>query len=63
MDGFICKASEVVLSLAKNIHLEFSLSGWPAAVSVVAICGTGVAIYALSATQQNSSDRIEQEDR
>ena len=42
---------EAIPDAIKNIHLQVSLKGWPAAVSVIAICGATVAICAINATQ------------
>lgn len=34
--------------LFRNTHLQFTLSGWPAAVALITICLSGVAVYGLN---------------
>ena len=34
--------------LFKNTHLHFTLTGWPASITIIAICLSGVAIYGIN---------------
>ena len=46
----ILQLTEGITALLQNTHLSFCLQGWPAALTAVAVCGAGVAIYAIKAT-------------
>ncbi len=48
MDKFITVVGGVLPTLIKNTHFNLSLSGWPAATTVIAICCSGTAIYSIN---------------
>lgn len=58
MERTLKLASNVLPDVIKNTHLNLSLEGWPAAVSVIVICGTIISIYAINATHPGESASI-----
>ena len=46
---------QVLPVVLKNMHLNVSLQGWPAAVSAVALFGSCVAIYAIKVTHPEAT--------
>ena len=59
MDREIVPALGSISSLFQNIHVDVSLSGWPAAVSASVICATIFGIYALKCQSETTSDEEE----
>lgn len=55
MDSCITQAVDSIPSLIRNTYLNVNLSGWPAAAAVIAICGSGVIIYALRITHHKKA--------
>ena len=47
MENKIIEVVDAFPSLIKNTHLNVNLQGWPAAVTAIAICCAGVAVYAI----------------
>ena len=50
MENKIIQMADSIPALIKNTHLNVNLQGWPAAVTAIAICCAGVAVYAIKAT-------------
>ena len=48
MENKLTNIFESIPVLIKNTSLNINLDGWPAAVAVMAICGSGVTICALN---------------
>ena len=42
--------TEALPTVIKNTHFNITLAGWPAAVTAIALCCAGVAVYALKVT-------------
>lgn len=55
MENKIVQLTNVVPALIKNTRFTVNLQGWPAAITVIAICGSCVAIYALRVTHAEAS--------
>lgn len=51
---------ELLPSLAKNAHLDISLSGWPAFASIAVACGSAVTAYAIKVNTTDHSQNNEQ---
>ena len=47
MENNLVQIMESIPNLIKNTRFTVSLQGWPAALAVVALCGSCVAIYAI----------------
>ena len=50
MENSLITAIESLSAIVKNTRLSLSLEGWPATVTVIAVCVSGVALYALKVT-------------
>ncbi|MCP1110921.1 hypothetical protein [Ohessyouella blattaphilus] len=46
---------ENIPTLLRNTQFNISLDGWPAAVATLALCSSGVAIYALKLAYAHES--------
>ena len=55
MDSKIVQVAESIPTLIKNTHLDVSLTGWPAAVTAIALFGSSVIIYALKVTHPEAA--------
>ncbi len=55
MEKTISLLSETIPSLINNTHFNISLEGWPAAISVIAICFTGSAVFTVKEISKNKS--------
>lgn len=51
MDRFLSEMVESIPSVIRNAHFNINLSGWPAATSVFAVCGTVVMVCAMNTYQ------------
>ena len=47
MENKLIQLVDAFPNLIKNTHLTVNIQGWPAAVTGIAICCAGVAIYAI----------------
>lgn len=58
MNKTILAAAETLPTIIQNTHFSITLSGWPATVTVIALCSAGVAVYALKVThpEERSSE-------
>jgi hypothetical protein len=54
MENNIIQMADSVPALIKNTHLNVNLSGWPAAISAIALFGSFVAVYAIKITNTAS---------
>ena len=54
MDKALAIAEGTLPVLIKNTRFHISIAGWPAAVSVIALCGAYVAIYAIRANHPDA---------
>lgn len=43
-------------TLIRNTHLNITMEGWPATVTTIALCGTGIAFYALKLAHTDNSN-------
>ena len=43
----ITSVAESIPNVIKNTHLNVNIEGWPAVVSIISICGTCIACYAI----------------
>ena len=59
MENKLIQAADSIPTLIKNTHLKVTLQGWPAAVTAIALFGSGVIIYALKVTHPNKSYAME----
>lgn len=50
MNSKSIQVTESIPTLIKNTHLDVSLTGWPAAVTAIALFSSSVIIYALKVT-------------
>ena len=50
MNNTLTAVTEALPTVISNTHFNVMLSGWPAAITVVALCCAGVAIFALKVT-------------
>ena len=50
MENKLIEVVDTFPTLIKNTHLNVNLQGWPAAVTAIALCCAGVAVYAIKAT-------------
>lgn len=46
--------TEALPTVIKNTHFNFTLAGWPAAVTAIALCCTAFGLYALYVTHPES---------
>ena len=53
MENKIIEVVESIPTIIKNTHLNVTLEGWPAALTALALCCSGVAVYALKVTHPN----------
>lgn len=56
MKNSIITIAENLPAVLRNTHLNVTLAGWPAAVTVIAMCSAGVAAYALKVTHDENAD-------
>ncbi len=47
MEKTLVAVTETLPTVIKNTHFNITLAGWPAAVTAIALCCAGVAVYAL----------------
>ena len=55
MEKTISLLSGTIPTLLNNTHFNISLEGWPAAISVIAVCFTGGAVYTIKEIAINKS--------
>lgn len=55
MESKLIQPTDTLPAIIKNTHINVSLQGWPAAITVIALCCAGVAVYAIKAATQSKT--------